>query len=215
MKMNKQNLTYDILKELFNISVGKAADMLSEIINKKILLSVPNVEVLDIKNKELKLDEYLPKELDGTLMVSSISFKKNLTGKANLIFPVKKMRKFINLCLNKEEEESEIDFTDVDFDIIKEIGNIILNCIIGEVGNRLDIQLTYTLPEVKVFHKVDFNKDIEKNGYVYILLLYITFIIDNTEIEGAIIVDLTLRSLNELMQKINRIEDELYEQSFI
>ncbi len=213
--MNKQNLTYDILKELFNISVGKAADMLSEIINKKILLSVPNVEVLDIKNKELKLDEYLPKELDGTLMVSSISFKKNLTGKANLIFPVKKMRKFINLCLNKEEEESEIDFTDVDFDIIKEIGNIILNCIIGEVGNRLDIQLTYTLPEVKVFHKVDFNKDIEKNGYVYILLLYITFIIDNTEIEGAIIVDLTLRSLNELMQKINRIEDELYEQSFI
>lgn len=209
--MDKQELTYDILKELFNISVGKAADMLSEIINKKIVLSVPNVGIFDIKKSEVELGKCLPAVLDGTLMVSSIAFEKTLTGKANLIFPVNKMRTFINLCLNDEENNFEMDFTDVDFDIIKEIGNIILNCIIGEVGNYLEMNLTYTLPEVKVFDRIDFNKDLENNKYSYILLLYITFMIDNTEIEGAIIIDLTLNSLNELIKKIESIKDELYE----
>lgn len=210
--MSKKELTDDILKELFNISVGKAADMLSEIINKKILLSVPNVEILDIKNKEFQLNNCLPKVLDGTLMVSSISFEKSLTGKANLIFPVKKMRTFINLCSNEEENTCEMDFTDVDFDIIKEVGNILLNCIIGEIGNFLSIDVTYTLPEVKVFNKIDFSKDIENNKYMHqILLLYITFIIDDTEIEGAIIIDLTFNSLNELIKKIGKIEEKLYE----
>lgn len=209
--MNKRELTDDILKELFNISVGKAADMLSEIINKKIVLSVPDVEILGIKNKEIKLNNCIPKVLDGTLMVSSISFEKNLTGKANLIFPVNKMRTFINLCLNEEENIYQMNFTDVDFDIIKEVGNIILNCIIGEVGNFLAINVTYTLPEVKVFNRIDFSKDIENNDDIHILLLYITFEIDDTEIEGAIIIDLSFNSLNELMKKIDAIEDELYE----
>jgi chemotaxis protein CheC len=209
--MDKQELTYDILKELFNISVGKAADMLSEIINKKIILSVPSVGIFDIKNNEVELGKCLPPVLDGTLMVSSIAFEKILTGKANLIFPVEKMRTFINLCLNNEENSCEMDFTNVDFDIIKEIGNIILNCIIGEVGNYLAINLTYTLPEVKVFSRIDFNKDIENSKYNYILLLYITFAIGDSEIEGAIIIDLTLHSLNELMKKIEKIKDELYE----
>ncbi|WP_157055639.1 chemotaxis protein CheC [Clostridium sp. DMHC 10] len=199
--MSKQELKDDILKELFNISVGKAADMLSEIINKKIFLNVPNVEFINAKEAEVKLKKSVPKVLSGTLMVSSISFEESLTGKANLIFPAPKMRTFINLCLHEEDNIYQMDFTDVDFDIIKEVGNIILNCIIGSIGNLLNINLTYALPEVKVFKKIDFDKDIENNENNHILLLYITFIIDDTEIEGAIIINLTFNSLNELIKK--------------
>lgn len=211
--MNNKLLRYDILKELFNISVGKAASMLSEIINKKILLDVPNIEIADSKEGDFKLDNYLPKVLDGALMVSSISFKENLTGEANLIFPAEKMRTFINLCSNQEGEDSyqDVDFTDVDFDIVKEIGNIILNSLIGEISNYLDINLDYSLPEVKVFDKIDFKNDVTNRDYLHILLLYITFNIDDTEIEGAIIISLTLTSLNELLKKIDKIEDGLYE----
>lgn len=213
--MKKQELTYDILRELFNISVGKAAEMLSEIINKKILLNVPDIEVIDIRNKEIQLDNYISKVIDGTLMVSSISFEKKIKGKANLIFPMKKMRKFINLCVD-EENSLEMDFTDIDFDVIKEIGNIILNCIVGEVGNYLAIDLTYTLPEVKVFDKIHFGKHIVNNNeYANILLLYITFVIDDTEIQGAVVIDLTLNSLNELIKKIDEIRDEIDEEAFI
>lgn len=215
-KMIEKKLRYDILRELFNISVGNAASMLSEIVNKKIILNVPDVEIIDVEDTEFKLETCIPKVLDGALMVSSISFDKNLTGKANLIFPAEKMRTFINLCLNNNINEEtdknyETNFTDVDFDIIKEVGNIILNSVMGEVGNYLDINLNYTLPEVKMYNTIDFEKDIENNNYKHVLILYITFIIDNTEIKGAIVVDLTMNSLNELLNKIDDIEEKLYE----
>ncbi len=51
----------DILKELFNISVGKSASILSEIINKKILLNVPNLKIVDLNEKTIVIDDYLPK----------------------------------------------------------------------------------------------------------------------------------------------------------
>lgn len=212
-KGNK-SFRYDIIKELFNISVGKAASMLSEIINKKIILNVPDIEILNTEDKKFKFDDTLPKMLYGTLMVSSITFKEKLTGEANLIFPAEKMRTFINLCMNDEEEKSNscnVDFTDIDFDIIKEVGNIILNSIIGEVGNYLDIDLNYTLPDVKVFDRIDFNKDIERKEYTYILMLYVTFIVDGTEIEGAILIQLTFESLNEMMEKVKKLEGSFYE----
>lgn len=211
--MNKNALSYDILKELFNISVGKAASMLSEIVNRKIILDVPNIDVLDADNANIRLDDCIPKSLDGALMVSSISFEQNLNGKANLIFPAEKMRTFINICMNESYTENEIDisFNEIDFDIIKEIGNIILNTIVGEVGNFLNVHLEYTLPEVKVFNKRDFNRDIDNTGYMHALILQISFLIDETEIEGAILVDLTLNSLNELTKKISNIEEMLNE----
>lgn len=203
----------DILKELFNISVGKSASMLSEIINRKILLNVPNLKILDLNEKIMALDSYLSPVVHGTIMVSSIAFEDELRGKASLIFPADKMRTFINLCLNENDENQlcDMNFTDIDFDIIKEIGNIILNSIIGEIGNYLKIKLSYTLPEVKVFNKIDFEKNIKSEEYAYIIMLYITFKIDDSEIAGAIIINLTLNSLSGLLNKAGMIEDEFYE----
>ncbi|NME95817.1 chemotaxis protein CheC [Clostridium cochlearium] len=213
--MDKDNLNYDILKEMFNIGVGKAAGMLSEIINKKILLDVPNIEVLNLENSNSEIEKGFSKTLKGTLMISSITFEEKITGQANLIFPAEKMRKFINLCISQKNEsiEKDMSFTDIDFDIIKEIGNIILNSIIGEMGNFLDVTLDYTLPKVKLFNNTDFKNNIKNNiknkKEACMLMLYITFIIDDIEIEGAIIIDLTLNSLNNLMKIIEKMEDDL------
>lgn len=208
--MCENDFKYDMLTEMFNIGVGKAAGLLSEIIDRTILLNIPKIKISNQKEQELKSVDYLPKVLDGTLMVSSISFKEQLTGKANLIFPAKEMRTFINLCLNQADDtvSNDMNFTDVDFDVIKEIGNIILNCIIGEIGNHLDMQLDYTLPEVQVFDRIDFDKDVKSDEYKSVIILYITFVIDGTEIGGAVLVDLTLNSLNELMKNLDLIEDE-------
>lgn len=210
--MRDRILKEDILKELFNISVGKSASMLSEIINKKILLNVPKLKILDLSRKCEVIDNYLPQAIQGTMMVSSIAFKDELKGKASLIFPADKMRTFINLCLNKDNEEQmcALHFTDIDFDILKEIGNIILNSVIGEIGNYLNVKLNYTLPEVKMFDKVEFEKNINSKEYPHILLLYINFKIDDSEIVGAILINLTLSSLSELLNKVEMIEDDFY-----
>lgn len=206
--MNNMNLELDILRELFNISVGKASSLLSEIIDRKIILNVPEVRILDMDNN-INMQDFLPEKPDGIFMISSISFDYELEGKASMIFSAEKMRTFIDLCLNNDETEDyhEISFSDIDIDVIKEIGNIVLNAVVGEIGNLLDLKLTYSLPEVKEYKKDEFFE----NKFSSLLVLNITFLIENTKIEGAIFVHLTINSFSELMLKINEIKDELNE----
>lgn len=204
MNENEMISREDILKELFNIGVGKAASTLSEIIDKRILLNIPDVKLLDLKDGDVELNQYLSQVAEGAIMVSSISFREQLEGKVSLIFPADKMRHFINLCLHEDQAESpyKTEFTDIDFDTIKEIGNIVLNSIMGEVGNFVNLQLDYTLPEVKVFHCINAETFMDNGQYTLVLLLYITFNIEDTEIEGAIVINLTLKSLDDILNKI-------------
>ncbi|MFA7410834.1 MAG: hypothetical protein WCZ27_01100, partial [Tissierellaceae bacterium] len=171
---------------------------------------VPRIEFLDSKDKR-EVNNSFSNIPDGTLMLSSISFSQKLSGEANLIFPANKMKSFINLCLDEDSRDTgDTDFTDMDFDVIREVGNIILNSIVGEMGNFLDINLDYSLPEVKVFAKEDFKSDLASKEYFYMLMLYITFIICDTEIEGAIIINLKTRnSFEELMRILKKMEDDL------
>lgn len=211
--MNKNEIRKDILKELFNISVGKSASILSEIIDKKILLNVPDIEILELKSNKAQLDKYFNNIIEGAIMVSSISFKEKSAGKASLIFPADKMRNFINLCLHEESEDgfTDLNFTDIDFDIVKEVGNIVLNSIIGEIGNYIDIKFNYMLPDIKVFNSMDIEAFTESEEYSYILMLYVTFNIENSQIEGAIVINLTLSFLDEILKKIYMMEVDFNE----
>ncbi len=210
--MHEKDLTYDILKEIFNIGVGKAANMLSEIVDKKIILDIPNIAILESKEENEKIYKHFSSLPQGALMVSSIKFGEKITGEANLLFPANKMRIFINLCIGQPEymNEEDLNFTDMDFDIIREVGNIILNSIIGEIGNTLNTSLKYTLPEVRLFNKSKFEIGLKDKEEFCMLLLYISFIIDDVKIEGAVIINLTIDSLNELMKMTKDIEDDLY-----
>lgn len=211
--MNKNEIRKDILKELFNISVGKSASILSEIIDKRILLNVPDIEILELKSNRAQLDKYFNNIIEGAILVSSISFKEKSAGKASLIFPADKMRNFINLCLHEENKDGfdDLNFTDIDFDIVKEVGNIVLNSIIGEIGNYIHIKFNYMLPEIKVFNSMDIEAFTESEEYSYILMLYVTFNIENSRIEGAIVINLTLSFLDEILKKIYMMEVDFNE----
>lgn len=203
--MQDNEMIYDVMREFFNISVGKAADMLSDIVGQKILLNVPNAKIIDISQEHFELEKHMPRQIQGALMVSSVPFQESFTGTANLIFPAEKMKEFVHLCMQDSVQDDDGEFTDIDFDILKEIGNIILNCIMGEIANSLDVNFVYSLPEVRVFDQKDFCENLKESEYIHLLMLYITFRIGNTEIEGAVLVNLTLNSLNELLRKLNDV----------
>lgn len=209
--MKDRSSKEDILKELFNISIGRAASILSEIVNRKIILNIPDIKLFDTRESVVKDDKHIMDIIEGALMVSSISFKEKLTGKANLIFPADKIKNFISLCLNEEDKnyEYDLEFTDIDFDVIREIGNIILNSLIGEIGNYIDAKLDYTLPEIKLLDSSTLKRLFLNTNYEYILILSITFKIEETEITGAVLINLTLNSLDEILAKTFQMEEEL------
>ncbi|WP_411678100.1 chemotaxis protein CheC [Caproicibacter sp.] len=204
--MDRECFRYDILSELFNIGMGKAADMLSEIVQKRIALQIPKIIIPETESGELLGDQFSG-FFDAALMVSTISFTNSLTGKANLVFPADKIKKFVALCSGEGSLAPEDTvFTDVDFDVIREIGNILLNCILGELGNLINIQLNYDLPQVAVYNRIDFNKDLDGEKNHSFMILFVTFLIDDTEIEGAVIIDLMVESFQELFRLLDGIE---------
>lgn len=195
----------DVLKELFNIGVGQAASTLSEIIDKKIVLRVPDVKVLDLQDGKKELDLFLQQVAAGAVMVSSISFDQQLEGKISLIFPAEKMHRFIDLCLHEEHDVDEtIDFTDIGFDTIKEIGNILMNAIMGELSNNIHIPVEYTLPEVGILSDARADAFVNEEMSYLVVLMYISFNIEGTEIEGAIVINMTLKSLDDVMNTIEK-----------
>ena len=202
--MDTNSLSYDILREIFNIGVGKAAEMLSEIIDRKIILSVPDILILEKEDKKIEEVQSFP---IGTVMVSSIDFEKDINGKARLIFPANKMRPFLDLCKGEDGDE-DFGFTDLDFDILKEVGNIILNSLVGEIGNFLNLQLKYTLPVVDLIQEDDFKRLVSREKSSNIIL-YISFLVEEIEIDGAIIIDLTLESLRDVSKIIKMMEEDL------
>ncbi|RYL92379.1 chemotaxis protein CheC [Sporolactobacillus sp. THM19-2] len=206
--MTGKNYRNDILRELFNIGVGQAAATLSDIIEKKIVLDVPDVKVLNTGRGKVELDRYLKNVAQGAVMVSTISFDRQLEGQVSLIFPATKMHRFIDLCLHENRDETDsLSFTDIDFDTIKEIGNIILNAIIGQLSNTVGIPVEYTLPDVNLLDTARADLFVSDADYRLVLMMYITFNIEGTEIEGAIVMNMTLRSLDEILTTIERIYD--------
>lgn len=200
----------DVLKELFNMGVGKAADMLSQITGQEITLRVPKIFLFDsIREKQADPDPDLLRLLNGTLMVSSITFSQRLVGKANLIFPTEHIHSFIDLCMGNASvpQPASGELTDIDFDVVKEVGNIVLNSILGTVGNFLEIPMSYSLPEVQIYNrKIDFSRDIESTPYKSVLLLSISFQVEKIKIEGAVLIDLTTTSRRDLLRLLNRVE---------
>ena len=208
--MNRECFHYDILNELFNIGVGKAANMLSEIVNKKIKLQIPRIIIPDATDDTQQIEEPFSGLFDAALMVSTISFSDTLKGKANLVFPADKVKHLVSLCSGDSfilQEDTE--FSDVDFDVIREVGNILLNCILGELGNLIHIHLEYDLPRVELYNQINFKQNADGHANHSFLILFVTFLIDNTKIEGAVVIDLMVESIQELFRLLDEIEAEL------
>lgn len=203
----------DILKEIYNVFVGEAANLLSEILQKRIYLSVPQVKLLSVNDIEsMQVSRAMP-ELDGTILSTSLKFGSDFSGRAEFIFPTKQIKFVTALCMGEEYvlEEDDLSFSDEDFDVVKELGNIILNSIMGGMGSFLEMKLEYDVPQVVLHEKGEFNQTFFSASENNILLLYVNFSLEESEVIGFILIKFSLESIEFLMHKVNEISRELDE----
>ncbi|CBH22499.1 CheC, inhibitor of MCP methylation [Acetoanaerobium sticklandii] len=202
-------LQKDLLKEYINVFIGQAANMLSEMANQRVLLSVPEVEIVNMAE-----DEVLSSELfsHGHIVSSSMKFGNDFSGRAMLIFPAKKAKLLVDACMGMESEkiqDEEFHLIDTDFDVLKEISNVILNSVIGEFSNLLDTTVEFSIPDVELLFVSENEQKMYLKHDIYMLMLYTSFQLAEAEVEGVVIVALGMNSLNKLIDKINEILGEM------
>lgn len=198
----------DVLAEILNVQLGKSASLLSEMVNQKIILSVPEVDLK--KGEDFNLTSLRKSSLFETsdFVVTSVAFGKEFTGNALVIFPDDNANVLVKACLGDESGAPDEGLSSIDADVIKEICNIILNSIVGEFGNLLGRKLEYTSFELGYsIESLDDHRFIPEDSLV--LLLFTSFLLTKSQIRGVILIALSSSSFDMLLVKINNILREL------
>jgi len=187
----------DALKELINIGVGQAAGMLSEMIDYNIRLQIPEVEILPL----LEMQNQQKKRLGSDpLSAVKLPFSGSFAGNAQLIFPTESAAMLVSVLTGEDVESPDLDSLKIS--TLSEVGNILLNGVMGSISNILEQQLDYAIPcyeEEDIDHILSF-----KMGYneAHVLLARTHFDIEELQVKGDIVLFFDVNSFQLLLDAI-------------
>ena len=187
----------DALTELINIGVGRAAGMLNQILEAHIQLQVPSVKIFP----HSQIENVLNNVATTPLSVVSLAFKGSFSGTALLAFPSESASNLVNIVTDDESDISDLDSIRVG--ALSEIGNIVLNGVMGSVSNVLKKRLMYSIPvyvEDTIEHLLR-EDGLEDNSTIILAKTELT--IKKFQIRGDIILLFRVDLFNTLIETLD------------
>jgi chemotaxis protein CheC len=193
----------DALQEFINIGVGRAAALLNEMVEAPIQLSVPVLRVFD--NDALRTN-FLPLLDNQQFAAVRLAFAGTFSGSAELLFPTESAVALVSLLTGEDRDSPDLDGVKVG--TLTELGNIVINGILGSLSNLLKQRMDYTLP---LYHEGTLKKLLSLNHLfgqnTVFLLAQAKFEITQLEIVGELILVFEMTSFSELL---NGVDQELH-----
>jgi chemotaxis protein CheC len=186
----------DALKEMANMGVGQAAGLLHDMLGYEIKLQVPSLRILHHSGTEASAEEILSKQLS----MVEVNFDGDLSGTAMLAFPPEGASKLIKVLTG--DEPPEIHLNSLVADTLMEVGNVVLNSVMGLISNMFEQNWKYSVPAYKLSTVNNLLKEFENIDKVTILLIQTNFIVDELEVNGDIYIVFGLGSLKRLLNLI-------------
>lgn len=188
----------DLLKEIVNIGVGRAAGILNDMIDMEIELEVPIVLIESL----LYFREGLIKNKNIEVSKVNLVFKKGLEGFSEIIFSKESATKITGILTGEEEGSPDLEIATEG--TISELGNIMLNGVMGSFSNMLDIELEYDVPVYNVEKAHNIYSQVEAMNVSLVLVCKTKFSINKINFDGQIIVVIREGSINELDKHLNK-----------
>jgi chemotaxis protein CheC len=201
--MELSTLQKDALTELINIGYGRAAGALSELTGYRITLEVPRVGVHPIS----EMARQLSRLIEGEVASVNQLFTGPITGNALLLLDERSARMLSELLT--DEHPSNNGFDTSAREIITEVGNILLNALLGVFGNLLQVQVTFAVPRLQVesVQQVLESITIGKDDLNYALLIHTRFHLRASNVSGYLVIILGITSLDRMLMELERWED--------
>ena len=134
----------DILTEVINIGVGEAAEALSELVEDRVELTVPELKTMAISD----CPAYLEDEVDSWGVFTSQLFDGDVKGRALLVLSEACSLDLVSVLAAGEPRT--LSLTETAKATLQEVGNIILDSCLSVFGNMLDTRLSLAVPGVTV-----------------------------------------------------------------
>lgn len=185
----------EAIKELCNIGVGKGAAVLNTMLSTHISLKVPFVKIVSGKDFRSEMKAFA----NGTISAVELGFEGNISGAAQLIFPTVTASSLVALLV---EDEADMDMDALRAGTFCEVGNIVLNGVMGSISNILNFSFDYSVPEYIETHTEDYMRDTGMPDDAHVLLARTRFSIDELDIEGDIALFLQIGAIHKLIETI-------------
>ncbi len=182
----------DILSELINIGVCKAGKILNEMIESHINLQVPFLKVLSTVEIEEVLSQCLGYD---PLSSVKLDFSGSFTGTAKLVFPTESVTNLVSVLTGEGVESPDLDTLKIG--TLTEVGNIVINSVMGSMSNMLEQRMYYTIPtyaEEYLEHLVPMGEP--NNSF---LLFKTIFDVEELQFKGDMILFFKVGSIRDLL----------------
>ena len=179
--MQLTELERDAICELVNIGMGRAAKSLGKMVNDRVLLTIPALELVGHDN----MQDLLTGRPDAQVTAIKERFTGAFEGDAILVFPEKHGAELVRSLL--DEDMPDESMTELEQESLLEVGNIVLSACLGAIINILECRLDIKLP---VLHKGTIEKvlgDKATDGNAIYMVMRIDFSTQNKEIKGYLI----------------------------
>ncbi len=169
----------DAFKEIMSIGVGKAASIMNTMLSNHVTLSVPMISLLSVE--EFNKATFFPKNISYSAV--EMKYSGFFDGVVDLIFDTVSAGKLVD-SLADEDTKSTDDFDSLRAGTLCEIGNIVINGVLGTMANILDVHLNFSVPFYHEGAGMELFRENSMDENSMVLLTKATFDIKELSITG-------------------------------
>ncbi len=137
-------LQRDALREVANIGAGHAATALSQLTNRTIMISVPEVNITRLE----EVPETLGKS-DDIIAAVLMHMMGDLTGRTLVIFPRESALTLCDILLRRAPGTTQ-DFAAMEQSGLKEVGNILSSAYMNALSDFMGMMLVPSVPSLAI-----------------------------------------------------------------
>jgi CheY-like chemotaxis protein len=131
----------DAFTEMMNIAMGQAAHALSSLVEHRVILQVPHIEILSAVGLRLFCEEEVRQV--GAVVQQFVSGQ--ISGVAALVLPYDHTLALIRVLLASDSAVNHL--TSAAQPILSEVGNIVLNATVARIGDQFETRLHLSQPQ--------------------------------------------------------------------
>lgn len=198
-----------ILEEVMNIAFGKASADLADVIDIRILLNVPMVEVLRAGDLLQRIKEET--KVYETISIIEQNFWGKYTGSALLAFPSTASKGLVSLF--DEDDDSPENSPVLEKETLLEVGNILIGACVGKVAELLDDIVSFSQPRliprviIDNFSSDTVTQKLDDPGK-YAVLMKTVFHLEDKDISGFLFLVSNQKSMEWLKTALHNFMDK-------
>jgi len=134
----------DVLREIGNIGAGNATTAISNMLNLKIDMSVPQVELLPVE----KITTAIGAE-EEVIVGILLGVELDIEGSMMFLMDMPSAHHLVNRLMMRDYDYNE-EFNEMDLSAIKEVGNIIASSYLSALSGLTNLTISPTVPFVAI-----------------------------------------------------------------